>query len=306
MREVDINENDAGQRLDKFLTKYLPALPASMLYRSLRKNCVRINGKHVRDGAHKLQPGDRLQLYLKDEFFEDKKLDFLDAQAGFEIIFEDQNILIVNKKAGVCAHPDEHGSKNSLIAQIQKYLYQKGDYDPRQEQSFSPALCNRLDRNTSGLMIAAKNAAALREMNQRIKDRQVRKFYRCIAIGTFVQKEGLLEGYLTRGDKKVTVCAQKKEGAKQIRTAYRVLKETKETSLLEVELLTGRTHQIRAQFAQAGHPLLGDIKYGGKAAPGFQHQALCSYRLVFNFSTEGLLSYLDGRSFCLENGLLPF
>lgn len=306
MKEVSINQNDAGQRLDKFLTKYLHALPPSMLYKSLRKNCVRLNGKHIRDGAYKLQAGDRLQLYFKDEFFEGRQLDFLDSQIDFDIIFEDKNLLIVSKKAGICAHPDEHGSKNSLIAQIQKYLYEKKEYDPAQEQSFAPALCNRLDRNTSGLMIAAKNAPALREMNQRIKDRQIRKFYLCMVCGTFEQKEGLLEGYLTRAEKKVVVSNTKKEGAKPIRTHYRVLKETGKSSVLEIELLTGRTHQIRAHLAFAGHPLTGDRKYGGTATADWQYQALYSYRLAFDFSTEGLLSYLNGRSFCLDAGRLPF
>ena len=192
---------------------------------------------------------------------------------------------------------------DTLITRVKRYLYEKGEYDPRDEQSFTPSLVNRIDRNTGGIVIAAKNAESLRILNQKLKDRELEKYYLCVIHGSMKQKSGVLEGWLTKDEKKnkVTVSERRTEGAKQIRTKYAVLAENGGMSLVEVELLTGRTHQIRAHFASVGHPLLGDGKYGSNALNkplGYKKQFLYSYKLKFAFTTDaGILEYLNGRTF---------
>ena len=312
MREIIISENDAGQRLDKFLTKSMPLLPQSMLYKGLRKNCVRINGKHIRDGSVKLTAGDCLTLYFKDEFFEKPEADsaYLTLTPKLNIVYEDENILLVDKPQGMVVHADESGDVNTLIAHIQAYLYRKGEYIPEREQSFAPALCNRIDRNTGGLVIAAKNAQTLRIMNDKIKNREIKKLYLCMVCGSPKQKSGTLTGYLFKDEKKkqVYVYPVSKKGSKTIVTKYRVLAEKDGFSLVEAELLTGRTHQIRAHFASVGHPLLGDGKYGDNRVNKRMHvtqQALYSYKLQFTFTTDaGILNYLNGKSFEVQE--VPF
>ena len=182
MREFIINKNDAGQRIDKFITKLMPGLPKSMLYKGLRKNCVKLNGKHIKDGSVFIEEADRLKLYFKDEFFEPEK-EFKYVRPKLDIVYEDENILIINKAVGVVVHSDSHNAGNTLIDMVQSYLFENNEYDPKAESTFRPALCNRLDRNTGGLIIAAKNARALREMNEKLQCREVRKFYMAVIEG---------------------------------------------------------------------------------------------------------------------------
>lgn len=303
-----MNANDAGQRLDKFLSKTLKELPKSLMCKYIRKKCIKINGKKC-DISTRLVEGDVLTFFIKDEFFETKydEYDFLKAPVKLDIVYEDENIMLLNKKPGLLVHPDETYHFDSLIARVQHYLYDKGDYDPADQHSFAPALVNRIDRNTCGIVIAVKNSESLRIMNQKMKDRELEKFYICKVVGHFKEKSGLLEDFLVKDEKKKRVFISKKRmpDSKIIRTQYRVISEDKSTSTLEVKLLTGRTHQIRAHMAFVGHPIVGDGKYGANKtnrALGLKYQALCSYKLSFNFKNDaGRLQYLAGKCFKVKD-----
>lgn len=313
MHELKIGKNDAGQRLDKFITKALD-LPTALLYKSIRLKKIKVNRKRA-EISQKLVEGDTVQCFLAEEFF--KKSDTPPTLANITpkltVIYEDENILLVSKRPGVSVHEDEDGGINNLITHIQAYLYGKGEYSPEDEQSFAPALCNRIDRNTAGIVIAAKNAEALRVMNEKIKQREIDKFYLAAVHGIPKPAEALLEGYLIKDEKNNTVRVYDKNpprGAKDIRTKYRVLGAKNGLSLLEVELLTGRTHQIRAHMAHVGHPLLGDGKYGVNRDDkklGYKFQALYAYKLEFRFKTKGTaLDYLDGKVFCADKQKIWF
>ena len=307
MKEIQIGPNDAGQRLDRFLAKAVPLLPASLAQKYIRIKRIKRNGARAERDT-RLEAGDLLQLYINDEFFDKPREDnaFLTvATPKLNIVYEDEHILLVDKRPGLAVHPHDGAEYGrTLIDHIQAYLYQKREWRPREENSFTPALCNRIDRNTGGIVIAAKTAEALRVMNQKIKDRELDKRYLAIVEGTPRPKEGSLRGYLFKDAKKnrVFVTDTPQSGAKSCQTNYKVLASTKDLSLVECELITGRTHQIRAQFAHAGHPLLGDGKYGKlDKQSGRNYQALYSYKLTFTFTTDaGALEHLNGKSFRVE------
>ncbi len=312
MREIVIKKNDAGQRLDKFLQKKFKTMPKSLMYKYLRTKYIKLNGKKA-SGDEFLLQDDVLTLYIKDEFFENaeketktENYEFLKAPKTFGIVFEDENVLIIDKKPGLIVHPDKNYHFDSLISRVLHYLYDKGEYRPENENSFTPALVNRIDRNTGGIVIAAKNAEALRILNSKMKARQIKKFYLCLVHGWLKKKSGILTGYITKDERKNKAAVSKKmtAGGKEIKTGYRVISEENNQSLLEIELFTGRTHQIRAQMTAIGHPLLGDKKYCKSEYMNdskYKYQALYAYRVIFDFSGEcGCLEYLSGRTFKLK------
>ena len=300
MREFMVASGDDGRRLEKWLLKAAPALSYAQACRFLRLKKVRVNGKVTKEGAT-LHAGDVVNAYLDDACFlarprENKLL------AGFrpriDVLYEDENILLIDKRPGLRVHGDEEEKVDTLITHLQAYLYQKGEYDGT---GFAPALCNRIDRFTGGIVIAAKNEAALKEMDARIRSRQVEKFYLCAVAGRMVPPQGELKNYLLKEGKRMRVLNREAPGAQAARTRYRTLATDGDLSLLECQLLTGRTHQIRAQFAAAGHPLIGDTQYGDpkiNQAHASHFQQLYSYRIVFRFTgTTGPLEYLNGQSF---------
>ncbi|MBQ7087875.1 MAG: RluA family pseudouridine synthase [Clostridia bacterium] len=308
MREFVIRENDADTRLDKFVAKAVPLLPTNLIQKYIRLKRIKVNSGRAKPDT-RLCIGDKIEMYLNDEFFEktraSKAQNKLDASFP-NIIYEDKNIMLLNKPAGISVHDDEAGGE-TLIAQILSYLASRGEWNPDEENAFIPALCNRIDRNTSGIVIAAKNAEALRIMNDKIKKRELSKYYLCLVIGKPKPPCGTLKGYIFKDAKenRVYVRPTPCPGAKTAITKYSTIKTNGEISLIECELITGRTHQIRAQMASAGHPLVGDGKYGRNADNkkyGMKYQALCSYKLVFDFTTpSGCLEYLNKKVFTIKD-----
>lgn len=309
MKEFIIKKNDSGQRLDKFLQKAAPGIPKSMLYKALRTKKIKLNGKRT-DGSGMLSEGDVVSCYLKDEFFNDAektsgradRFSFMSASEELSAVYEDTNILIVYKPAGLVVHDDDKNTADTLIARVIRYLYVSGSYSPESENSFTPALCNRLDRNTSGLVIAAKNAAALREVNRLIRENRIHKSYYCITAGKPPKKQDTVKAYHFKpaGSKTVKVSAKKLPGYRDIITKYNVLASKGRLCLVKIDLITGRTHQIRAHMALIGAPLLGDDKYGlpdVNRQYNEKYQRLCAYRLEFEPEKDTLFSYLSGKCF---------
>ena len=304
MKSFTVGKNDAGLRLDKFVTRTAPLLPATLLYKYIRLKRIKVDGKRAEINT-RLALGSVVEMYINDEFFEPKspKYDFMSAAKSLDIVYEDENLLLADKLQGLLVHPDENEYNDTLIARIQRYLYEKGEYNPEAENSFRPALANRIDRNTGGIVIAAKNAEALRILCDKIKSREIDKMYLTVVHGKPPKNEDILEGYLEKNEDRRQVYIKNKmtEDTKTVRTKYSVLASKNGLSLLKIQLLTGRTHQIRAHLASIGCPLLGDGKYGVNKkdkAMGFKCQALYSYKLKFNFTTDGgILEYLNGKTF---------
>lgn len=305
MKKISVNKNDAGNRLDKFINKCFPNIPYSLLYKYIRKKRIKVNGKKE-EISYRLKENDILELYINDELLEksNKSSDFKAASEDIEILYEDDNIMIINKKAGLIVHPDDDIKVDCLVNRIKNYLFKKGEFNPENENSFAPALVNRIDRNTSGIVIAAKNAESLRILNLKMKERELHKKYICILCGTLKKDSEISKAFLDKNssENKVYISDKmKNKNYKTILTKYLVIDKSKKFTLAEIELLTGRTHQIRAHMAYLGHPLLGDGKYGVNRINremGYKYQALCAYKLKFDFKDkDNLLGYLDGKEF---------
>lgn len=310
LKSFKISKNDANQRLDKFISKAVPNLPGSLMYKYIRTKRIKVNSKRAQIST-RLNEGDTVDMYINDEFFakSEHRYDFSSASKNIDIIYEDENIILADKKAGLLCHPDDKEYIDNLIARIKRYLYEKCEYDPDSENSFTPALVNRIDRNTGGIVIAAKNAQSLKILNAQMKARNLKKTYLCVVHGVMERKNGTLEGWLLKDEKKnkVKIYKQNVPGSKEIRTRYSVIENDYQNnlSLVEVDLLTGRTHQIRAHFASIGHPLLGDGKYGTNELNkklGYKKQFLYSYKLKFELDeSAGMLSYLNGKIFTAKD-----
>ena len=305
MKQVLIDKNDSGQRIDRFLKKYFPKAPNSFIYKMLRKKNIKINGKKAKPDTE-IFHGDIIDLYLSDETIEKFRGAHQVPKSNVtpRIIYEDKNIILVNKEVGTLSHSADKESYNNIADSIIYYLYEKGEYNPQLENTFTPAICNRLDRNTSGIIIAAKNYQALKALNLATRKGNIGKFYKTIVKGR-VKDEGILEGFLTKNEElnKVRVVDKEDDHSKKIVTKIKVLDTSKEYSLLEIELITGRTHQIRAHLASIDHPIIGDIKYGNrnvnkyfKSNHGLESQFLHAYKIEFTKLTSPL-DYLNGRIF---------
>lgn len=304
VREFRIQENDANQRVDKFIAKTMKKLPKSLMYKFIRNKKIKVNRKRC-EISQRLQEGDIMQCFIPEEFFDDTvDMSFLSVPSSLDIMYEDQHIVIANKPSGLLAHRDVSEAQDTLTDRFLHYLYKKKEFDPNVAQSFRPALCHRIDRNTQGIVIMAKDAQALREMNTHIKAHEVKKYYVCIVEGTLEKKEDILVLWHRKQEQnKVVISAKEKEGFQRIETGYRILHTKGKYSLLEIELKTGKSHQIRAVMAYMGCPLYGDVKYGAKKNHRLDYQALCAYRVLFEFknSEKGVLDYLNGKSIQLED-----
>ena len=301
MKEFTINTNDSGQRIDKFLSKAMPELPKSMMYRLFRRKDIKLNGKRCEISAI-LSEGDTVRVYVKDDVSAVKTKDMTFKQASDElrIVYEDDNILVVFKPIGVDSHSNSTSSADTLIDRVKKYLWKKGEFIPEEERTFAPALCSRLDRNTAGLITAAKNAAALREINSAIQSGALHKIYRCVTVSAPPERESAATAYHRKDDDRniVRISDTPAEGFREIRTGWRTVAEKNGLYLLEVTLYTGRTHQIRAHLAHLGAPLLGDGKYGDIRANkryGVFRQQLCAYALEFSLPESSSLAYLNSK-----------
>jgi len=311
LRELRVGINDHDQRIDRFLGKYLNKAPNTFIFKMLRKKNIKLNGKRA-DPKDKIYEGDIINLYLADETIDKfREVDRVESDLIPNIVYEDDNIILINKEVGVLSHAANQDYGNNIVDSMVSYLYKKGDYNPRLEKTFTPSICNRLDRNTSGMIIGGKTYLALRAMNDGIKEARVHRYYRTIVKGK-LDKNGTIEGYLTKdGDlNKVEITSREKEESKKIITRIRTIRSSEEYSLVEIELITGRTHQIRAHLSFIGHPVIGDLKYGDKGTNKYfkdnyrlNSQLLHSYKVGFDYLNEPL-EYLSGKEFIADSSSL--
>ena len=308
MKEINITEKDENQRIDKYLMKYFNKAPKSFIYKMLRKKRIKCNNRRI-EGNEILKNGDILQMYISDDtmftFMEKKHINI--AKKSFDIVYEDDNVIFVSKPSGLLTHSEKISDKDTLIDQILYYLYQKGEYIPSVDSVFTPAVCNRLDRNTSGIVIAGKNLMSVQELNKAILNNNISKKYITIVFGKLKKNDFKIKSYILKDNinNKSYIFDEYRVGSKEIITKYNVLDYNKVSnySLLEVELITGKSHQIRAQLSYIGNPIIGDKKYGNKIVNnyfkekyGLNNQFLHAYKLVLNIENNKL-SYLNKKEF---------
>lgn len=299
---IEIGTNEAGQRLDKFLRKYLKDVPLSAIFKALRKGDIRVNGVKKKEN-YSLQLDDAIEIKYIQSKTEKKDKSFIKVNSsGLKITYEDENILIVEKWPGVLVHPDQKGSEPSLTDYVLSYLNEKGDYVPEKEVTFTPASCNRLDRNTSGVVIFGKNFESLRSMNELIREGMVKKYYNALVKGRI--KDGLYKGYISKDENEniSKVFDKKVPNTKEISMEVKTIQSNGAFSLVEIDLITGRSHQIRAHLSHLGNPIIGDYKYGDKKLNSFfdnkfglNYQFLYAYKLIFK-GGEGKLEYLKNKT----------
>lgn len=293
MKKLTINQNDAGQRADKFIQKAFPTLPKTLMYKAFRKKDIKVNGKWIKENVF-LNENDELTIYLPDDCFGTKT--FSPVEDNISVIYEDENVIIIDKEKGVPCQAGQ-GGKTPLCDMLKSYLYNRKEFIPENEKSFSPALCNRIDTNTVGLVIGAKNAAALRTMNEAIRNREVKKYYLCETEGVPPKDEDEVSLFLTKEKSENKMYVTDKGEATL--TYYKVIERTKTGARVEIDLKTGKSHQIRAVMAHLGCPLKGDGKYGAKTQGG---QKLVSYKLSFAIE-DPLLAYLNEKTFFSKHTL---
>lgn len=306
MREFIINRNDADQRLDKYLAKSLKRLPKGLMYKYIRNKKIKVNRKRC-EISQRLNEGDLIQMYISEEFFEDQSdLSFMQASDQLNVIYENEHLLIVYKPANLLVHSDDVNQFDTLMDRILKYLVKTKAYDPHREKSFTPALCHRIDRNTEGIVIAAKSAEALRMMNEKIRQREIEKHYLCIVEGQLRGNKKLVHYYRKDEQKnRAILSSTPKDGMSEVSLIYKSLAVKDKYSLLDIDLLTGKSHQIRAQLSFIKHPLLNDIKYQGKPFRQLEGQALCAYKVCFSFTSDaGCLNDLKNKEIEIKNPAL--
>ena len=311
MKSIQVDKDWNGRRLTRFLQKAMPSATMGQSHRFLRLGRVKVDGRRANEETV-LHENAVVDMYVEDEFFaQEEKADpfYSKIRPSLTILYEDGQVMILDKRAGLVCHPDEGEKVHTLLTYAQAYLYQKGEWNPKTD--FAPALCNRIDRFTAGIVILAKTQEALRAMDAKIRTHEVQKYYLCIVHGRMKYPEGTLRHWLTKKpeQKKVTVLRKNEPGSKEAVTYYQVIDERDGLTLCECLLGTGRTHQIRAQFAAIGHPLLGDNQYGqaklNEKTGRVSGQALCAYRLIFDFEGDaGCLNGLNGLTVQVKD--VPF
>lgn len=303
MKKIIIERNDENQRIDRFLSKYMDKASKGFLQKMIRKKRIKLNGSRAYS-EDIVKKGDEISLYLAEETISKFQSNPEDIKVNMEldIIYEDKNIILVNKASGQLSHSNKEEGE-SIVKGVKKYLIDKGEYNPKEEKTFSPAICNRLDVNTSGIIIAAKNYNALKIINKAIREQKIEKYYKTLVSGK-IDEEILLEGYLLK-DKNlniVKVYNDRVDEGKRIKTRIMPIKSNENYSLLDIDLITGRTHQIRAHLSSINHPIVGDRKYGDKEINKklkLKSQFLIAYKIVFNGLTDEL-DYLNNRSFEID------